>query len=56
MAGELLAPAAQGHIAEGVIEPQAVEAMQDSVGVLGFHEQVVLGARRGGRCCRCCRC
>lgn len=53
MAGELLAPAAQGHIAEGVVEPEAVEAMQDGVGVFGLHEQIVLGARRGCRCRRC---
>lgn len=53
MAGELLAPATQGHIAEGVVEPEAVEAMQDGVGVFGLHEQVVLGARRSSRCCRC---
>lgn len=52
MAGELLAPAAQRHIAEGVIEPEAVEAVQDRVGVLGLHEQVVLGAGRGSRCRR----
>lgn len=53
MAGEFLAPAAQGHIAEGVVEPEAVEAMQDGVGVFGLHEQVVLGGRGGRRCCRC---
>lgn len=52
MTGELLASAAQGHIAEGVVEPEAVEAMQDGVGVFGLHEQVVLVAQRGSRCCR----
>lgn len=50
MARELLAPAAQGHVAEGVVEPEAVEAMQDGVGMFGLHEQVVLAARRGSRC------
>lgn len=49
MAGELLPTTAQGHITEGVVEAQAVEALQDSVGVPGFHEQVVLAARRGRR-------
>lgn len=49
MAGELLSSAAQGHITEGVVEPQAVQALQDSVGVPGLHEQVVLAAQRGCR-------
>lgn len=47
MAGELLSTAAQGHITEGVVEPQAVEALQDGAGVPGLHEQVVLAARCG---------
>lgn len=49
MAGELLSSTAQGHITEGVVEPQAVEALEDSVGVPGLHEQVVLAAQRGWR-------
>lgn len=49
MAGELLPPTAQGHITEGVVEPQAVQALQDSVGVPGLHEQVVLAAQWGCR-------
>lgn len=53
MAGELLAAAAERHVAEGVVEPQTVEAMQDGVGVFALHEQVVLGARRGSRGRRC---
>lgn len=52
MAGELLAPTTQGDVTESVVEPQAVEALQNSVGVSGFHKQVVLtalGDWRGGR-------
>lgn len=49
MAGELLSSAAQSHIAEGVVEPQAVEALQDSVGVLGLNKQVVFAAQGGKR-------
>lgn len=49
MAGELLASTAQGHITEGVVEPQAVEALQDGVGVPGLHKQVVLLAAHRGR-------
>ena len=48
MTGELLPPTAQSDVTEGVVEPQAVEALQDSVGVSGLHEQVVLVAL-GGR-------
>lgn len=50
MAGELLATAAQRYVAEGVVESEAVEALQDRVGVFSLHEQVVLAARRGSRC------
>lgn len=46
MAGELLSSTAKSHITEGVVEPQAVEALQDSVGVPGLHKQVVLAAQR----------
>lgn len=49
MAGELLPSTAQGHVTEGVVEPQAVEALQDGVGVPGLHKQVVLAARRDWR-------
>lgn len=49
MAGELLPPTAQSHITEGVVEPQAVKALQDCVGVPGLHKQVVLGALGGRR-------
>ncbi len=49
MAGELLSPTAQGHITESVVEPQAVQALEDSVGMLGLHKQVVLAAQRGWR-------
>lgn len=51
MAGELLSSTAQSHITEGVVEPQAVEALQDSVGVPGLHKQVVLAAQRSWSSC-----
>ena len=46
MAGDLLSSTAQSHITEGVVEPQAIEALQDSVGMSGLHKQVVLAAQR----------
>lgn len=46
MTGELLSPAAQGDVTEGVVEPEAIEALQNSTGVSGFHKQVVLARLR----------
>lgn len=49
MAGELLTPAAQSHVTEGVVQPQAVQALQDGAGVPGLHKQVVLAVQGGQR-------
>lgn len=49
MTGKLLSSATQRHVTEGVVEPQAVEALQDSAGVSALHKQVVLAAEGGCR-------
>lgn len=46
MARKLLSSTAQGHVTEGVVEPHAVEALQDCAGVPGLYKPVVLDAQR----------